>query len=139
MPLTVALLLNSCGIGLGQLPVQTAIVLDSEPERFIFFVCPHKWLVAGDRIGWRTPAARFEIWRSDDLLWEIAARDRRYGVEEIIYGVVPDGFDQRTPKNNAPPPKLKAGEAYKAIAVWIGYGITTFTFGPPADNATICP
>jgi hypothetical protein len=138
LPLAAAALLNSCWVGLGQLPVGTAVEQDGGPARFVFFICAQKWLLAGDRVGWRTPVIRFEIWRAEDLLWEVAARDQHYGTEEITYGIVPDGFEQRTPKNNRPAPELTPGEAYKAVAVANGYGITIFTYERESDNIPAC-
>lgn len=138
LPLAAAVLISSCWVGLGQRPVKTAVEQDGGPARFTFFVCTHKWLLAGDRVEWRTPVARFEIWRAGDLLWEVAARDRHAGAGEITYGVVPEGFEQRTPKNNQAPPELKPDEAYKAVAVWEGYGITTFTHQLQSENIPAC-
>jgi hypothetical protein len=136
--LAAAALLNSCWVGLGQLPVKTAVEQDGGPARFTFFVCAHKWLLGGDRVGWRTPVARFEIWRAEDLLWEVAARDQRHGAEEIKYGIVPEGFEQRTPKNNRAPPELKPDETYKAVAVSEGYGITTFIYQLHSEEIPAC-
>ncbi|HTM11212.1 MAG TPA: hypothetical protein VL754_22735 [Verrucomicrobiae bacterium] len=135
--LLVAAVLSSCWVGLGQLPVKTAVEQNVGPARFVFFVCTHKWLVAGGRAEWRTPVIRFEIWHAEDLLWEVAASDRHYGAEEIRYGVVPEGFEQRTPKHNQPP-ELKPDEAYRAVAVWNGYGITTFTYQLQSSDTPAC-
>jgi hypothetical protein len=136
--LIAAVLVSSCYVGLGQLPVRTAVVQNGGPLQFTFFVCPYKYLVAGERVGWRTPVRRFELWRAEDLLWEVATRDQHRGAAEITYGVVPQAFEQRIPKNNQAPPELKPDEAYKAVAVWDGYAITTFTYQRAANYAPSC-
>ena len=58
-----------------------------------------------------------DIYPNEAGIWQIEYKGFWYQVsDEIKYGIVPDGFIQKVPKDGAAPPALKEGEEYLFFA-----------------------
>jgi hypothetical protein len=66
----------------------------------------------------KSPAPESEIYPNEAGLWQIELIDKTalYQYPEIKYGVVPNSFIQKIPKNDAPPPALIEGQEYLFFA-----------------------
>ena len=66
----------------------------------------------------KSPAPESEIYPNEAGIWQIEldknVKTNQY--PEIKYGVVPEGFIQKIPKDGSAPPELKEGEEYLFFA-----------------------
>ena len=54
-------------------------------------------------------------------IWQIEHKGRWHKIPDVItYGIVPDGFIQKVPKDGSAPPALKEGEEYMFFAPTTG-------------------
>lgn len=66
----------------------------------------------------KSPAPESEIYPNEAGIWQIEPDEKviNYPYPEIRYGLVPNGFIQKIPKDGAAPPELKEGEVYLFFA-----------------------
>jgi len=66
----------------------------------------------------KSPAPESEIYPNEAGIWQIEPDKNveRYPYPDIKYGLVPNGFIQKIPKDGSAPPALKEGEEYLFFA-----------------------
>jgi hypothetical protein len=100
-------------IGCEEHPYKVSIG-DKVPPTFAIEPCGSVYFV---RILKYPAEPKTDIYPNEAGIWQIEHKDPlSRGCAEIEYGVVPDGFVQKIPKDGAAPPALKEGEEYLFFA-----------------------
>jgi hypothetical protein len=94
---------------------------------FTFSSAQYRWW-SDRRVPGPTRVHSFTLSDSNwHIIWSIGARDAQFAAYEITYGILPNGFEQSTPKKDRAP-ELSENQRYHVTARYGGTGSATFIY-----------